>query len=75
VKIDNVDVELERKSINHEEMLKTIQMEFRRFEAYLRNIDNREMELGIVRLQESAHWAFQAIMRDQSEKMEEKKDG
>lgn len=72
--IDNYEIK-EKEPINHERMIKRIQMEYRRFEDYLKNINNREMQLSIVRLQESAHWAFHAIMRDQSEKMEEKKDG
>jgi hypothetical protein len=76
VTVDNYDLNIRNDvPTDHHSMLKTVQQEFRKLEKYLKQINNREMDLSIVNLQQAAHWAFHSIVRDQSEKMEEKKDG
>lgn len=49
-------------------LLDEIQKKFRDLENVLKIINNREIELSIVRLQECAHWAYHGIARYFSDK-------
>ena len=61
--------------INYEELYKQVQKECRNLEASFRQIDNREMELAIINLQQSAHWAYHAIGHAQAlDEMRKTKD-